>query len=146
MVAFFVELIAEGCFRQIHLKDTGSEIHRTAFEPCKRQYGAMLRRHGLVFLSHSTFVSDEIGICAAQSGRTHGFMGIHHNMLVGSLFDRIQVMAHLLLAIMMLSTGNDISYISALDDIVAIFFSSDRKPCPCAGRNYPQPLMSRDAS
>ena len=72
--------------------------------------------------SSRRLVTDKIGISTAQTRRTNSFMGIHHNMLVGSLFDRIQVMAHLLLAIMMLSTGNDISYISALDGIVAIFF------------------------
>ena len=47
-------------------------------------------------------------------------MGVHHDMVAGSLADREQVMVDQGLAVVVLPVRDDIAYVAAFDGIVAI--------------------------
>ena len=75
----------------------------------------------LVFGTAGGLIADKVGISPAKACRTHGLMGIHHYLVLCSLRDRIQIMIHHPLSVMCLSARQDVTYISALYCIVAIF-------------------------
>ena len=46
----------------------------------------------LVFGSTSTLVADKVGIGSAETCRTRGLVGVHHDVMLGGLLHDIEVM------------------------------------------------------
>ena len=108
----------------IHHKYSRSKVHRSSVETCERQDSHMMRpvsSESLIFRTAGRFVADKVRICPAQACRTHSLMGIHHNLMLCSLFQSIQIVVDYRLAVMMFSERENISYISALYGIIAVF-------------------------
>ena len=74
----------------------------------------------LIFSSSCRFVANQVRISTAQTGRAYSFVRIYTNFVVGCLLHGIEVVVVQPLPIMMFTTGNHITYISALHGIVAI--------------------------
>ena len=75
---------------------------------------------GLILSSSRRLVAYEVRIGAAKTCRPYSFMGIDHHLMFGSLLQCIEIMIDEGLAVVMLSDRKDISYISALDGVIAI--------------------------
>ena len=75
----------------------------------------------LVFCATGTFIAHQIRISAAKSCRTHSLMTVHHNVMLGSLFDHIEIMVVHRLTVMMVTTWNHITHIACLHSIITIF-------------------------
>ena len=76
---------------------------------------------GLILSSTCGLIANQVWPSAAQACGAHSLMGIHHNMVLGGLFDAIEIVVIHPLTIVVFSTGNDITYVSALHSSVAIF-------------------------
>ena len=76
----------------------------------------------LIFSTACRFVTDQVGIGAADSGRTYSFVGVYHDFVVRSFLHCIQIMIVHPLSVVMFSTRNDITYITTLDSIVSVIY------------------------
>ncbi len=74
----------------------------------------------LILRTAGTFIADKVGIGAAKSGGTNGFVGVHHNLMLGCFGDGIQIVVVEPLTVVVFAARNHISNISALDSVVAI--------------------------
>ena len=109
---------------EVLLEDAGGEVHRASVEPGERQDCDMLRgcsSECLVFGAACRLVAYQVGISPAKPGRPHGFVCIDHYPVLGGLGDGIEVVAHHPLAVVVLSTRQDVSDIAGLDGVVAVF-------------------------
>ena len=79
--------------------------------------------HGLKFRSSGTLVADEVGISAAESGWTHRFVRIDHQVVFGCLCHAIQIMVVHPLIVMVASVREYIADVAALDDVVSVVAS-----------------------
>ena len=70
--------------------------------------------------THGTLVSNHVGPSAAETCRSHGLMGVYHNMMLGGLHDSIMVMVVDGLAVVAFAEGDDGAHIAALHGVVAV--------------------------
>ena len=70
--------------------------------------------------AHGALVAYHVGPGAAEAGRTHCLMGIHHDVVLCCLNHGIVVVVDEGLAVVMLSIRDDVAHISALYGVVAI--------------------------
>jgi hypothetical protein len=75
---------------------------------------------GLILSSSRRLVAYEVRIGAAETCRAYGLMSIDHDLMLGSLLQCIKIMIDERLAVVVLAYRKDISYISALDGVIAI--------------------------
>ena|SRR5574344_2258249 len=75
----------------------------------------------LILSSTGTLVAYKVRVGAAETCRADGLMCIHHNVVLCSLFYRVEVVVVHPLAVVMLAERQDISYIAALYSVVTIF-------------------------
>ncbi len=118
--SLLVGSVAGRCLVEIHLEDTGGEVHRAAEQTGEGQDSAVAHRHILIFLTQSGLVCHEVGICAGPAGRADCLVGVNHDMVVGGALDSVEIVAHGALVVVIAAFGQDIAYIAALDCVVAI--------------------------
>ena len=109
---------------EVHFEDTRGEIHRTAVETGERKDGHMHRLSSakcLILSSPRAFVADEVRVGAAETGRTDSLMGIDHDMVLRSLLHGIEIVVVQPLSVVMLAKRQDITHVTALHSIVAVF-------------------------
>ena len=110
--------------RKLGLKDTRSIIHRTTLQTGEWQHYGMIRlvtAKCLIFCTTCTLVANQVRPGAADTCRTGCLVGIYHDMMLGSgLDDTLVVIVHQL-AIMILTSWDDITYITGLHGIITIF-------------------------
>ena len=95
---------------QVHLKDTGCEVHRSTLQACEGIDGGLTRVDaGAELVAHSALVADHVGPRAAQSRRTHCLVGVDHDVVLGGLGDGIVVVVDQGLAIVILAIGDNAS-------------------------------------
>ena len=70
--------------------------------------------------SHGALVADHVGPSAAKACRTHCFVGIHHDVVAGSLSDGVVVVVDGGLRVVVVAVGNDLSDVAGLHCVVAI--------------------------
>ena len=75
----------------------------------------------LVLTTTGRLISYHVWPRTAKACGARCFMGVDHDMSFGSLLNHIEVMVVHGLRIVMVATGNDVSYIACLHSIVAIF-------------------------
>lgn len=111
-------------FRNIHYKYAWSIIHRPALKSGKRKQSHMERlrsTESLILCTTCRLIAYKVRICTAQSCRTYSFMCIDHYMVFCSFLHCIKIMVDHPLPIMMFTTWDYITYISALHRIVSVF-------------------------
>ena len=104
-------------------EDAGSVIHRTANQACERQNRCMIyfvASERFIFCSAGGFITDQIRICAADTGRAGCFVCIHHDFVIGGFLHCIQVVIVHPLSVVMFAAGDDVAYITALYGVVSI--------------------------
>ena len=107
----------------VHHEDSRSIVHRAALQARERKQCHMERpgaAESLVLCTAGGLVADKVRIGPAQAGRAHGLVGIDHDMVLGGLLYRIQVMVVHPLSVMVLSARDYVTYITALDGIVPV--------------------------
>ena len=67
-----------------------------------------------------TLVADEVGVGSAQSGGACGLVGVDHNVVVGGLFQGIEVVVVHPLAVVVLTARHDVAHVATLDGVVAV--------------------------
>ena len=75
---------------------------------------------GLILRTTCTLVADEVRIGTAEPRRTDGLVGIDHNLVVCSALDGMLVMIDSDLAVVVLTTRDEVADIAALHRIIAI--------------------------
>ena len=126
------QLVCNGCVDpavvaapglEILLEYSRGKVHRTAVQTGELQYGGMVRlraSESLVFSTSCRLVAYEVRVGPAQTGRTHGLVGIDHDVMTGRFSHCVEVVVYDPLAVMMFAVRKDVSDITALDGIVAI--------------------------
>ena len=108
-------------FAHVCLEDAGCVVHRAALQTRERQYRRVAGVDALTeFGAHSALVADHIGPCAAQTGRSYGFVRVDHDVVLGSLHDGIMVVVVDRLAVMALAKRDDGAHVTALHGVVAV--------------------------
>ena len=107
------------------IEDTRSIIHRATNQTIKWKQGSVERftaTKSLIFRTTGRLVTNQVRISTAKSGRTHSFMGIYANLILGSFSHGVQIMVVHPLTVVMLSTRNHIAYITTLHCIVTVVY------------------------
>ncbi len=105
----------------VRLEDTRGVVHRAALQAGEREDGRVAGLDGAAELgAHRTFVADHVGPGATQAGRTHGLVGIDHDMVLGGLHNGVMVVVDEGLAVVVLAVRDDLAHIAALHGIVPI--------------------------
>ena len=110
-------------FTKLRDEDARSVVHRTALQTCERQDDGVVRlaaAERLILCSACRLVADEIGPCAAKSGRTCRLMSVHHDVVLGSLLDAVEIVVVGGLRVMVVASRNDVAHVAALHGIIAI--------------------------
>ncbi len=74
----------------------------------------------LIFSSACRFVTDQVGIGAADTGGAYSFVSVYHDFVVRCFLHRIQIVVVHPLSIVVLATWNDIAYIAAFYRIISV--------------------------
>ena len=110
--------------RKLGLEDTRSVIHRTTLQTGEWQHHGMIRYRTakcFVLCTTCTLVTNQVRPGAADTSRTGCLMSIHHDMMLGcSLDDTLVVIVHQL-AVVILTSWDDIADITGLHGIITIF-------------------------
>ena len=75
---------------------------------------------GLILLTTCRLLRDEVRIGTAETRHVDGLVGIDGDLMLSSLLDGVEVVVHHALAVVMLTTGDDVAYVAALDSGVAV--------------------------
>ena len=107
----------------VHDKDARGIVHRSADAAGEGEDGGVVdgvAAECLVLCAARTLVADEVGVGSAQTGGACGLVGVDHDVVVGGLLHGIEVVVVQPLAVVVLSAGDDVAHIAALDGVVAV--------------------------
>ena len=110
--------------RDVHFEDAGRVVHRASDQPREGQHGdvrGFRASEGLILRAAGRFVADQIGPRTAESRRTHGFVGVDHDPVVGGLLHGIEIVVHHPLVVVVVALGDDVADVSRLDGRIAVF-------------------------
>ena len=74
----------------------------------------------LVLSTAGRLRTDEVRICTAETCRTHHLVAVEHYLVLCSLLHNIHVVVDERLAVVVLADRKDVTYVTALDRVVAI--------------------------
>ena len=75
----------------------------------------------LILRTASRLATHQVGIRAAESRRARRLVRVHHDVVLGSLLDDVQIVVVHRLRVVMVAAGYDVAHIARLHGIVAIF-------------------------
>ena len=107
----------------IHLEDTRRVVHRTTDEAGEGQYSEVVRlvtTEGLILLTTCRLLRDEVRIGTAETRHVDGLVSIDGDLMLSSLLDSVEVVVHHALTVVVLTAGDDVAYVAALDSGVAV--------------------------
>ena len=110
--------------RKLGFEDTRSVIHRTTLQTGKWQHHGVIRLAAakcLILCTTGTLVTHQVRPGAADTCRTGCLVGIYHDMMLGSCFNHTLVVIVHQLAVVILTSWDDIAHITGLHGIIAIF-------------------------
>ena len=110
-------------FRDVCLEDAGCIVHWSSLQTCEGEYADVFgfaSAHGLELRSPRAFVTDEVGVGAAEPGGAHGFVRINHEAVFGCFGHAIQIVVVHPLVVVVSAVGEYVSDVSALDDVVSV--------------------------
>ena len=118
-----VTLVVGAHLLEIHHEDARGVVHRSADAAGEGEDGGVVdgvAAERLVLCAARTLVGDEVGVGSAQTGGACGLVGVDHDVVVGGLLHGIEVVVVQPLAVVVLSAGDDVAHIAALDGVVAV--------------------------
>ena len=107
----------------VHLEDTWGIVHRTTDEAGEgedSQVIGLVASEGLILLPTCRLLCDEVGVGTAKTGHVDRLVCIDRDLVLSSLLDSVEVVVDHALAVVVLSTGDDIAYVATLDSGVAV--------------------------
>ena len=98
-------------------------VHRTTLQTCERKHHGVVSyvsAECLILSTTCTLIAYKVRPCAADARWTCCLVCIHHDMVLGgSLYDTLIVIVHEL-AVVILTSRNDVADVSCLNGIIAI--------------------------
>ena len=129
------KLLSQGCLdlsvrrvaKEIHLdiEDTRRIIHRTtnqAVERQKRRVERFVTAKSLIFRTTSGFVTKHVWISTTKTGRTYSLMAVDTDLIFRRFLDGVKIVVVHPLAVVVLASWNDVSYVTTLYGVVAIVY------------------------
>ena len=127
------ELVTDGCIDvgivigvvlvDVHLEDTRGIVHRATDEAGEgedSQVVGLTAPEGLIFLPTCRFLCDEVGVGTAKTCHVDRLVCVDRDLVLSSLLDSVEVVIDHALAVVVLSSGDDVAYVATLDGGVAV--------------------------
>ena len=76
---------------------------------------------GLILCATGGLVANKVRPSTTEASGAYGFMGIYHDMVLGSLLDAVEIVVYHPLTVMELTTRDDFTHIAALHSRIAVF-------------------------
>ena len=116
-----VGIVAPGI--ELGFKNAGCVVHRSTLQTGERQDDGVVgtaTAESLILCTAGRLVAHEVGVGTAKTRRTHGLMSVHHDVVLGSLFEDIHIVVVHRLRVMVVASWDNVAHITCLHCVVTI--------------------------